>query len=981
MRRKIALVLAMLILFCTGGICVQAGPFYDIEGANYETAVGVLAALGIVNGITETKYAPESTLSRAEMATILLRTMQMESVAKGEMIFEDVPETHWAYAQISAALQLGIINGISETAFLPDGIVTYEQAVKMVVASLGYSLQAEAQGGYPVGYLAKAAQLDILHGVSNEAEMTRGNMALLLYNALDVPMFLPGSYGNGNYDLQVSEEDTLLSYYLKVDKISDYVSATPLAQLIAPSRSLLSDEVSISDGRIFKSGATDVQNMLGIRADLYVKTESDDYPGVVKAVVCSKNVVVSDINAVNIESETTRSTLTYEKNGKEEKVDVAGATLVWNGRVKEMWDDSDLKPKIGTVRLIQNGNNVERIIVESYQNYVVHTVVPETMEIFFMDSADPEALIEKVTVDPNDKYTLLVDEAFEPIPVEGCARWDVISIAESADKTVKKIIRCYNEIKGTVQEISDDTVLIDGKEYPLSDPLLIGTLTLGQTAAYFLDFTGTVTAVNTKVDASNQYGWLVSAAPKKGLAGGAQLKIFTQEGEMKVYDVADRIILDDIIYDDDALLDGKNELYKDGALYPQLVKYKSNDESMLITELDTAENRTLKNYTDAEKNDGVFSMSYYMGANRIAMEFNGTKNGGAVTGSTQYRLDNVVFAKVRVNERIPVFSIPTDITREDLYEVESMDDYKWDIFNQTKYLAVYDVSEDCDAGACVVHNYLDYVSSGSGGGGAGGGTGGETVVPSFDRYPQYTSGKVGLVTDVVTTLSDKGEPVRTFKIFNWLGGEERIRVSEDFECLYRAANADFLNDPDWYNVKGQERDESLLFSTSHDITTSSYYGYEFRPRRMRIDIKDIMPGDVLQYTVSNGALSMASVLLRGEYPGKVEMAASPTANELSNGNITVTNESNYYTGLILQMYATVVKSTENGPILSVNLSNHAGQPNGKTALRVIPNSGKFVLWDKEKKKMRTITPDEIRVNDELISLWRTTEQRLVIVYR
>ncbi len=981
MRKKTALVLAAILLFCAWGSCAQAVSFYDVEGQSFETAVEVLTSLGVVKGKTEAEYAPEDSLTRAEMATIILRTMQMEGKTAGKPVFEDVDETHWAYANISTAHQLGIINGLSETIFAPDSVVTYEQAVKMVVAALGYTLQAEVQGGYPAGYLTKAAQLELLNGVAKEFEMTRGNMAILLYNALNAPMFLKSTYGQDSYDYAVSEKDTLLSYYMKVDKITSYVSATPMAQITAPPRMLLSDEVSVPDGRIFKKGETNVQNMLGIQADFYVKTESDDFPGVVLAAVVPKRVSVVDIDAKKIDAGTTRNILIYEENGKEERVDISSAKLVWNGRTKENPTAADVQPEIGTVRLIKNGSAVERIIVEAYKNYVVHAVAPETMEIFFMESADPDAVLEKVVVDPNDRFTSLVDEGFEPIPVEGCARWDIISIAESADKTVKKIIRCYNEVKGTVQEISQDTVKIDGKDYPVHEPLAVGNFALGQTAAYFLDFTGVVTAVNTKVDLSNMYGWLVSAANKKGLAGGAQLKIFSEDGEMKVYDAADRVILDGIGYDDNDLLDGTNALYKDGNIYPQLVKYKINESGSAVTELDTAENRTLEGYSDEEKTDGVFSMGYYMGSNRVAMEFNGTRSGGAVTGKTQYRLDNIVFAKVRVNADAPVFAIPVDITRDDLYEVGTMSDYTWDIYNQTKYFAVYDVSEDFDAGACVVHNYLDYVDESQGGGTGGGTGGGAGVVPAFDRYPQYTSGKVGLVTGIVTTLNNNGEPVRTLKMFNWLGGEEIIRVPEEFECLYRAANADFLADPDWYNVKGQPRDESLLFSTSHDIPTSSYYGYEFRPRTMRIDINDIQPGDVLQYTVANGALSMASVLLRAEYPGKIEMAASATANELSKGNIDVTSETNYYTGSLLQMYATVVRTTENGPILSVNLSNLAGQPNGKTALRAIPSSGRFVLWDKTKQTMRTITPQEIRVNDELFSLWRTSEQRLVIVYR
>ena len=70
---------------------------YGHHGENCETAVEVLAALGIVEGKAEGAYEPDSSLTRAEMATIILRTMNMAEAAEGKAIFSDVPSSHWAY--------------------------------------------------------------------------------------------------------------------------------------------------------------------------------------------------------------------------------------------------------------------------------------------------------------------------------------------------------------------------------------------------------------------------------------------------------------------------------------------------------------------------------------------------------------------------------------------------------------------------------------------------------------------------------------------------------------------------------------------------------------------------------------------------------------------------------------------------------------------------------------------------------------------
>lgn len=985
MVKKISLLMAILLLFSTMAIHAASISFEDTKGKSYETAVEVLASLGIVKGKSNTSYAPEENLTRAEMATIILRTMNMESGAKGNNVFEDVTSEHWAYDNISAAYQLGIINGVSAVSFAPDSFVSYEQAVKMIVSALGYSLQAESQGGYPVGYLSKAAHLDILKGVTKESEMTRGNMAQLIYNALDVPLFVKSTFGEQSFDYEVSEKDTFLSHYLKVEKILSHVSATTMAEITAPERTLLSDEVSIADGRIFKKGETNAQNMLGVQAVFYVKKEASDITPDILAITPQNTVSILDVNATDVDSETTVNEFVYTQNGKEESVDISGAELIWNGRVKKPYSVKDLTPKIGTVRLISQGNAVKRIIVESYNNYVVDAVIPDTMEVFFMNGADPDATLQSIIVDPTDRYTLVTDEIGESLPLEGIARWDVVSVCQSADGVVKKIIRSYNIVKGTVKEVSDDKVIIDDKEYPVTNPLTIGKLEVGQKAAYYLDFTGSITAIDTNIDTSTNYGWFVNAVPQKGLGGGVQMKIFTVSGEMKVFDAADRIILDNVTCDDNDILNGQNALYKNGKIYPQLIKYKLTEDETKVSELDTAENRTLKEFTVEDKTDGVFSMGYYMGGNRTVTEFDGTRAGGAVIGNKQYRLGNVIFANVRVSDETPVFDIPSDPTRYDLYEIDTMSNFKWDTYNATKYFAVYDISEEFDVGACVLHNYLEFQdesSGGTGGGGTGSGSGsGGITAPVIDSYPQYTRGKVGLITGISTTLNDKGEAVKTLKMYNWFGNEEWIRVPEEFECLYRNSNSDFLADPYWYNVKGQPRDETLMKSTSYDIPTSSYYRYEFRPQTMRLDANDLKPGDVLHYASANGQITMAAVMMRVDYPGKYEMAPSPTANTLSKGNIDVTSASNFYLGTLLQMYASVVKTTSNGPILKVNLSTMAGQPSGETAYRAIPSTGKFVLWDSEKQKMRTILPDEIRLGDELFSIWKTNSQMLVIVYR
>lgn len=142
----------------------------------------------------------DAPVTRAEMAQLVANTLLYGNTAKmpeGEE-FTDVPETHWAYSAIAHAKADGIINGMGDGTFAPYNPVTNAQAVKMVVAMLGYGPEAQQRGGYPHGYMITANELGVTEGltlVNNNAAL-RKDIALMLENALDVPLMVQTGFGS-----------------------------------------------------------------------------------------------------------------------------------------------------------------------------------------------------------------------------------------------------------------------------------------------------------------------------------------------------------------------------------------------------------------------------------------------------------------------------------------------------------------------------------------------------------------------------------------------------------------------------------------------------------------------------------------------------------------------------------------------------------------------------------------------------------------
>ena len=99
--------------------------------------VHILNQAGIINGKTDTEFAPDDFLTREEAATIIVRMINREMpMAVTEMFFEyeDNNEiSQWASEAVQIMSNLGFMNGTGENKFEPKGTYTAEQAVATLV--------------------------------------------------------------------------------------------------------------------------------------------------------------------------------------------------------------------------------------------------------------------------------------------------------------------------------------------------------------------------------------------------------------------------------------------------------------------------------------------------------------------------------------------------------------------------------------------------------------------------------------------------------------------------------------------------------------------------------------------------------------------------------------------------------------------------------------------------------------------------------
>ena len=184
--------------------------FTDIVGHKDKTAIETLASIGIINGKSENSFEPNNTMTRAEFATIIARGLGLPQ--KSNAIFKDVTADDWFYNYVCTAYSYGIIKGVSENEFNPNGTITREEAAVMVTRAAklcGMDTEMDAlavrdslaqffdyvkasdwsQSSFAFCYNKKILDDSVMEIKPSET-VTRAEIASMLYNMLSLAKLL-----------------------------------------------------------------------------------------------------------------------------------------------------------------------------------------------------------------------------------------------------------------------------------------------------------------------------------------------------------------------------------------------------------------------------------------------------------------------------------------------------------------------------------------------------------------------------------------------------------------------------------------------------------------------------------------------------------------------------------------------------------------------------------------------------------------------
>ncbi|NLB53944.1 MAG: S-layer homology domain-containing protein [Syntrophomonadaceae bacterium] len=166
----------------------------DISGHWAEKNINKLAALEAVSGYPDGTFKPDNKITRSEFTAILVKAFNLEP--KSGKVFADTVG-HWAKDSIAVAASYGIVNGYDENTFGPDDTITREQMAVMIVQAAKLTpVPVElpfADSNDISGWARESVAAAVHHGIINgypdntvrpQGSATRSEAVTVIVNAL-----------------------------------------------------------------------------------------------------------------------------------------------------------------------------------------------------------------------------------------------------------------------------------------------------------------------------------------------------------------------------------------------------------------------------------------------------------------------------------------------------------------------------------------------------------------------------------------------------------------------------------------------------------------------------------------------------------------------------------------------------------------------------------------------------------------------------
>ena len=618
MKKLLALVLALVMSMSL--VTISNADFKDADKIDYNEAVDVMNAVGVFVGDEKGNFNAKENLTRAQAAKIISYLLLGNKTAEGLVgsdKFTDVAKTNWAAGFVDYCAAVGVVNGVGNGKFDPNGSLTTLQFAKMLLVALGYDAKIEGFVGtdWSINVSAKANQVGLLNGldVGANATLTREQAAKMCLNTLKAPLVEYDTKGttvtvggDASVTVGASKAEFKTSTNKKAQTISNAVINGTTAYTVEFAEEYYSDlklNANTTDdfGRpcvewFWKADSIGVYSNSDDLVATYTKkvTAADIYTAVGKS-------VSDDVNSgkAKLVSYIDGAMTVVDKNDAKNYVTKNDSTKVngtGNGDYTEVYVDGD--------------NNVTIVTIRTYLFQAASDYNSKKDTITLTAAGDTKIALDNIVVDGED------------FDIKDFKADDYILVTASTDgKSNKYTVQSVDAAEVVSGEVTgyklDNNATIGGTEYKYSSTSLEGSgnvrgtiYTVGQNARVVLDKYGYIIAVDEAVVASN-YVYVSEFAQPSGLSNGKVVaSAYFTDGTTADITVKDRLgksSKTDIMGTADS---GK---YTQNAGWYTYSKNSANEYSLYYAEV---------KYTEAGNKSGVIKQDYTSGSGLDVM-YNG----------------------------------------------------------------------------------------------------------------------------------------------------------------------------------------------------------------------------------------------------------------------------------------------------------------------------------------------------------------------
>lgn len=135
-RRFVAVLLSLCLILVFIPVSAMAVEFDDAQGHWAEAAIDRWSDAGVVSGVGNNDFDPEGEMNRAQAASVFSELLQLTDEADISN-FTDIPDNAWYAGHIAKCVGAGIMAGMSDTTMEPETTLSREMFFTMFAQAMG----------------------------------------------------------------------------------------------------------------------------------------------------------------------------------------------------------------------------------------------------------------------------------------------------------------------------------------------------------------------------------------------------------------------------------------------------------------------------------------------------------------------------------------------------------------------------------------------------------------------------------------------------------------------------------------------------------------------------------------------------------------------------------------------------------------------------------------------------------------------------